>query len=396
MFTNSISHSLKDKEGHFMFTYSAPSVTGKPLPAKSFIFVFDCSTSMEGTKIEQCRQLYGRSAKLFRDIDEVAVVSYSDHANVLCDWTKCDMEGKAKLKKAFNDLMPNGCTNLSGGLFQALSMTSDRPDATIIMCTDGIANRGVTNVSNFKSLVNKFVGDTNTRIFTLGIGDDHQSQMLVECSVNGMYSYARTDEETTSAFANIMGASFSTVFQNVEFAVSSENVYLTDIDDKPVDTIRVGDLMAEETKNMLLKIKCSGNLPSVIHCKLSGTNILNGEYEEHGETYIFDRTDKEPSELLTKRLKILEGVKELKKIRKLKQEGRHKEAETSFSSLHPDVMTALNVPMPCVTRATSMPALDSVIQSHQLERDTSSGYNRNSNYTTPYRSMVTRMVAEQQ
>lgn len=395
MITRSITHSLKDKEGHFMLTYAAPPIHGKPLPAKSFIFVFDCSTSMEGTKIEQCRQLYSRSAKLFRDIDEVAVVSYSDDANVVCDWTKCDLEGKAKLEKAFNNLMPNGCTNLSGGLFQAISMTKDRPDATIVMCTDGIANRGVTDVTNFESLVKKLVADTNISIFTLGIGDDHQSDMLIKCSINGMYSYAKTDEETTSAFANIMGASFSTYFQNVEFTVSGENVYLTDTNDKPVDVIRVGDVMAEENKNLLLKMKCSGNGPSKVFCKIRAMNLLTGKQEETQETYLFDSVDKKPCGILEARMKILEGIEELKKIRKLKQEGRHKEAETSYRCLHPDVVTALRMPIPNVTRATSMPEIDSVIQSHQLERDTSSGYNRMSNYRTPYRSMVTRMVAEQ-
>ena len=53
------------------------------------------------------------------------------------------------LKKSINEIIPDGNTALGAGLVSAVALLIKRkPGSMIILCTDGLSNLGIGNLSN--------------------------------------------------------------------------------------------------------------------------------------------------------------------------------------------------------------------------------------------------------
>ena len=79
--------------------------------------------------------------------DWVSLVTYSDAAKVLLDWTKCDAGGKTHAMATIDTMRPERSTNLMAGIVTGVEMMRKAPvpDATLgghalnlIICTDGM------------------------------------------------------------------------------------------------------------------------------------------------------------------------------------------------------------------------------------------------------------------
>ena len=59
--------------------------------------------------------------------DYVAVITYSDNAKVLLDWTRCEAGGKVHAMETIDSMQPERSTNLMAGIVSGLDMMKRVP-----------------------------------------------------------------------------------------------------------------------------------------------------------------------------------------------------------------------------------------------------------------------------
>jgi uncharacterized protein YegL len=298
---------------HVMLHMEAPSVLDKGLPPKNFIFIIDTSSSMSGEKLKQCKDIITKGMRLFRSCDKIALISYSDVVAVQSDWTNCDDVGKRLLQNSFNGLHACGCTNISGAVFKGLELASKQSDVTVVFLTDGNANRGIEDKDTLAEMTKKIIGESNIRIHTIGVGTDHSVDMLQKLSLGGTYTFVETPESTTKAFGSILGSAYSTVFQNLKVEITGKNVNFTDEFNKPITQYDIGDLYAEEKRDLLAKASYASKGPYEVTWKVSGVNIVDKQTYEKSYSLVIERgEDNKKNEEIKKRLEYINAASAMK------------------------------------------------------------------------------------
>ena len=338
---------LQTDSSHVMLHLEAPSVLDKGLPPKNFVFVLDTSSSMSGEKITQCKDLITKGMRLFRPCDKIALVSYADQASVRADWTVCTDEGKQQLNHSFNGLVPMGCTNMSAGLFKACELCAKETDVTVVFLTDGLANLGVQDSSVLSDMLKKLVGDSNVRIHTLGVGADHNVDMLQQLCLGGTYTFVESAEDTTKAFGSVLGSAYSTYYQNVSVAITGTNVNFTDIDGKAVTYYEFGDIYAEERKDILSKASFAKNGPYKVTWHITGMNIIDRTILDKKVTLDIERGgDNTKNAKVYSRINEILATKTLQHATDLAKRGRFAEAKLHvrrFKTDDPILSRVMNV-----------------------------------------------------
>jgi Ca-activated chloride channel family protein len=176
-------------------------------------FVIDVSGSMQG---ESRLGLVQRSLRFLvsqlRPTDRVGIVVYGNTAEKLLDPTP--VARSAEILKVIDGLHTTGCTNLEHGLDlgYGLAATHFDPKATnrIVLCTDGVANNGVTDPELLLASV-KERAQKGIWISVLGFGMGNVNDALMEKLAdrgNGNYAYLDDFAEARRAFTDKLVAMF--------------------------------------------------------------------------------------------------------------------------------------------------------------------------------------------
>jgi Mg-chelatase subunit ChlD len=264
--------------------------TRKPI---NLITVIDVSKSMSDGKLDLIKSSLQFVTDHMTAEDTLALVRFSCKAKTVIPLTKMDIDGKSRLSSAIHRLRANGATNLSAGLFEALSLLpakSQTSDFTVILFTDGAANMGLIDSEDIKKGLLAYQSPTvNVNMVYMGYGEDHDVKMLkslVEADyLNSTYYYIEDKESISSCFAECLGGLLSLCYQNVKILCQCETMDM----DKSYD---LGDLLCEQEKNILIKIKLhEGEDPIEIKCFLEYYNIRKEKYVKEEETLLIERTD---------------------------------------------------------------------------------------------------------
>lgn len=338
----------KSTSSHVMIHMEAPSILDKGLPPKNFIFIIDTSSSMSGEKLKQCKDIISKGMRLFRPCDKIALISYSDTIVVQSDWTNCDDTGKRSLQNSFGGLHAHGCTNISGAVFKGLELASKQPDVTVVFLTDGIANRGIVDQDTLSQMTKNIVGESNIRIHTIGVGSNHSVDMLQKLSLGGTYTFVETAETTTKAFGSILGSAYSTVFQNLKVEITGKNVNFKDGFNKPITQYDIGDLYAEEKRDLLAKVSYASEGPYEVAWKVSGINIVDKQPYEESHSLVIERgEDNEKNEEIKNRLEYINAATVMKTAIREASRGNIESAKTHLRSMPktdcPVLSRAMNV-----------------------------------------------------
>ena len=140
---------------------------------------------------------------------------------------------------------------------------------SVFLFTDGQANEGVTDKTKLVSMVRKMVdGKHRVRVFTFGFGSDHDEELLRALAEagSGRYYFIEKEDYIATAFADAMGGLLSVSAQNVKLSfvpapgVAVEEIHTPfeiseDQEQSGARSVRVGDLMSEEAKDMLIDVR---------------------------------------------------------------------------------------------------------------------------------------------
>lgn len=223
-FINYFDQDYPNAEGVFsIYTEGARSEFGKPnyhllkigiranevsfedRKAANMVFVVDVSGSMaREDRLEQVKRSLRKLSEHLKEGDRVGLVVYGSEGRVISDLTS----RKKEIFNAIDKLVPDGSTNAEEGLRLAYKMARRNFEKgkinRIILCSDGVANVGVTGADEILKQV-KEDAEKGITLTTIGFGMGNYNDVLMEKLANhgdGNYYYIDSDDEADRLFGN--------------------------------------------------------------------------------------------------------------------------------------------------------------------------------------------------
>jgi Ca-activated chloride channel family protein len=187
-------------------------------------FVIDASGSMaaEG-KLEMVKEALALLARQLRPSDSVAIVAYSTEA-----WTVLEPTSgynHQKIVDAIYTLSPMHTTNVEAGLRLGYRWASSafREGATnrVILCSDGVANEGVTDADGILEYVHGYT-ERGITLTAVGVGLGEYNDTLLEQLADkgdGNYFYVDTYEEARRVLVDNLVSTLQVIALNAKIQV---------------------------------------------------------------------------------------------------------------------------------------------------------------------------------
>ena len=238
-------------------------------------FVIDVSGSMA---MENRLGLVKRSLRLLvsrlDERDRIGIVVYGTRGRVVLDPTPAS--DRTTLLRAIDLLRPEGSTNLEEGLDLGYRMALESLDSAatnrVVLCTDGVANNGVTDA---QTLLKRIHARAEKRIFltALGFGMGNYNDALLQKLADegdGQYAYIDDDREAERFFLRDLSGVLEVVARDakaqVEFDPSAVASYRLlgyekrDVADQDFrnDDVDGGEVGAGHAVTVLYELKLRG------------------------------------------------------------------------------------------------------------------------------------------
>ena len=194
----------------------AENVPDAERPAASLTFVVDTSGSMERqNRLGLVKTSLQRLVTELDDDDTVAIVTYSDNADVILPPT--EVADANVILDAIDDLGPGGSTNLEAGLQAGYDLASesfrDGGINRVILASDGVANVGLTDPDGLVGLI-RGDADRGIQLVTVGVGMGNFNDVTMEQLANdgdGFYAYVNDQAEADRLFSDDLISTLLTV-----------------------------------------------------------------------------------------------------------------------------------------------------------------------------------------
>jgi len=231
------------------------------------VVVLDRSGSMSGQKIKDAKEAVLDLLSHLSSKDRLALVSYANdvrrHANLL----KVTGTNRMLLKSAVHGIWASGGTNLGAGLQEGIKILSESQRhgnvAKVILISDGLANRGITDPAALGHMASIAVVKRFT-VATVGVGDDFNEQLMTAIADRGAGSYYYLEDP--SIFATVFQDAFhntnAVVATAVEARIPLKNgLSIIDAAGYPVEIknnlaiFRPGDLLSGQKRKLFLTLR---------------------------------------------------------------------------------------------------------------------------------------------
>jgi Mg-chelatase subunit ChlD len=250
------------------------------------VLVIDKSGSMNGAKMVLTKETAELVVRELGPTDRLAIVAYD--TDVSCDLGLClmDSRGKAAARAKIAGIRPGSCTNLSGGLLRGLEelgAEGGAETASVLLLTDGLANRGIMGTTDIVRVVEGVTRDSSNppSVFTFGYGADHNAEMLraISDAGNGQYYFMEDGDAVATSFADALGGLLSVVAQNVRLTLGCHGGAVTRVLGKAYSStisegtieLSIGDLYSEEAKDILFEVFIPPGVPALSEVAIVAT-----------------------------------------------------------------------------------------------------------------------------
>ncbi|MFC1880507.1 VWA domain-containing protein [Thermodesulfobacteriota bacterium] len=173
------------------------------------VIVLDRSGSMQGRKLEDARRAVLKLLSNLSAKDRFALVTYSEGVQIASGLVNVTQDNRGHLVSAVNGVRAGGGTNLGAGLQAGINMlrTPYRSNnaARVILISDGLANRGITDPKSLSGIASAAV-ESEFAVSTVGVGADFNEQLMTAIADRGTGNYYYL--ENPAAFAEVFQKEF--------------------------------------------------------------------------------------------------------------------------------------------------------------------------------------------
>lgn len=188
-------------------------------------FVIDVSGSMG---MENRLGLVKRALRLLieqlRPNDKIGIVVYGTDARVVLPHTSA--VNRHHILNAIDALCPEGVTNVEDGIHKGYELASKNAEKErtnrVILCSDGVANEGVTDPKELLKEIRDYVDEDDIYLTTVGFGMGNYNDILMEQLAkkgNGNYAYVDTLKEAKRIFVENLTGTLQVIAKDAKIQV---------------------------------------------------------------------------------------------------------------------------------------------------------------------------------
>lgn len=278
----------------YLMAYISAGVTHKDRErrALNISLVIDRSGSMAGDKIDYTRQAAQLLVQNLSQRDMLSVVVYNDTVETLLEPQY--IVHKDMVSQKISGIKPGGTTNLSGGWLEGCHHVAHHMAAEslnrVILMTDGLANRGVTQTDKLIEIARQKFGE-GISTTTMGLGTDFNEDLLMDIANagGGAFYFIESPEVAPAIFQEELSGLLSLVGQNLSISlkrtqairsIKQLNAY-PQSDDGAMLTFRLGDVFADDVKALLLEVSLAP-METLGEAEIGALTFAYDELNEHG------------------------------------------------------------------------------------------------------------------
>lgn len=201
---------------------------GKQRLPVNISFVLDRSGSMCGPKMDYTRKAVQFALGNLDSNDIASLVTFDGLVEVPVPAKTA--EKKEKMVQLVENIHARGTTNLSGGLLEGVSQVSSNYNQNlvnrVVLLTDGLANKGVTDPYQLTTMV-KGIHSKGIAVSTLGVGSDFDEDLLVDMAEagNGNFYFIDSPDSIPAIFEEELAGLLNVTGQNPTLQITpAENV----------------------------------------------------------------------------------------------------------------------------------------------------------------------------
>jgi Ca-activated chloride channel family protein len=256
----------------------------KPL---NLSLVIDHSGSMAGDKLDYTRQAAQFLVQNLSTRDYLSIVIYNNKVETLI--APASVQHKDAIIQHLDRVKSSGTTNLSGGWLEGINhVTVHRHDDylnRVILMTDGLANRGITEFARLVA-IGKQKYEAGISTTTMGLGDDFNEDLLIAIAnaSGGAFYFIESPEAAPSIFQEELRGLLNVVGQNLTISLELSD-YVTDVSqlnayaftkEGKTAKFRLGDVFGDEIKTLALELA----LPGIESIGQQQIALLRFDYDE--------------------------------------------------------------------------------------------------------------------
>ncbi len=235
------------------------------------VIVLDRSGSMKGRKINDARQAVLKLLSNLTSKDRFALVTYSDGVQIDSDLLNVTRDNRQRLESAINAVRVGGGTNLGAGLQAGINLlrSSNRSinPAKIILISDGLANKGITDAQALSGIASVAV-EREFAVSTVGVGAEFNEYLMTAIADQGTGSYYYL--ENPAAFAVVFQKEFqdarASIVNNLKIQIPLiDGISLADAAGYPISrqnglaVFYPGSMRSGQTRKLYLTLRVPTN-----------------------------------------------------------------------------------------------------------------------------------------
>jgi Ca-activated chloride channel family protein len=247
------------------------TATGAAARNVDMVIVLDRSGSMKGRKIVDARRAILKLLSNLTPKDRFGLVTYSDGVHIAAGLQMVTPGNRQRMEAAVNGVRVGGGTNLGAGLQAGINLLGStgrsKNAAKVILISDGLANKGITDARSLGGIAAVAV-EREFAVSTVGVGTEFNEYLMTAIADQGTGSYYYL--ENPAAFADVFQQEFlearASIVNNLKIQIPLiDGIDLVDAAGYPISRQKgqavfyPGSMYAGQTRKLYLTLRVPTN-----------------------------------------------------------------------------------------------------------------------------------------